>query len=179
MKIYLIALSLTLLSASPLLAQQYKAAQSSTTFYSSTPLEDIKATNKQGTALFNGETGALAFRIPIKGFSFRKSLMQQHFNENYMESDKYPNATFEGKLTGYDLGSQGTHDVEADGHLTIHGVTQRVKIPGKLILDNQGVTMTSKFKVKLEDYDISIPKVVFLNIAEVIDVDLNYQFKEM
>src|SRR5690554_782336 len=91
-------------------AQSYKSVQSKTTFFSSAPLEDITATNTQASSLFNSETGAIAFMVPIKGFRFRKSLMQQHFNENYLESDKYPQATFEGKLSGYDLTKSGVQE---------------------------------------------------------------------
>src|SRR5690606_36927900 len=85
-----------------LLAQSYQYTESEVTFFSSAPMEDIKATNKRATSLFDAATGSIAFVVPINGFQFRKSLMQQHLNENYLESDKYPNASFEGKVSGYD-----------------------------------------------------------------------------
>lgn len=159
-------------------AQSFKSTRSETSFFSSAPLENIRATNTKATSMFNGETGAIAFFVPIKGFRFRKSLMQQHFNENYMESNKYPRATFEGKLTDYELGVSGVQEALAVGKLTIHGVSRDVKIKGKFTRESGGVKMESKFPVKVADYDIEIPRVVFYNIAEEVEVTVLFIYEE-
>ena len=179
MKHLLINLILVLLFSTKVFPQNYKSISSQTEFFSSAPLEDIQAENLQGTGLFNGETGAIAFRIPIMGFSFRKALMQQHFNEQYMESKIYQNATFEGKLINYDLTSKVRQSVTAEGQLTIHGVAQSVKIPGLLTSVQEGLMLESTFHIQLKDYDIDIPRVVFLNIAEVVEVKVLFLFEEM
>lgn len=159
-------------------AQKYKSVSGEAGFFSSAPLEDIKAQNKTATGLFDSETGSVAFVVPIKGFRFRKSLMQEHFNENFMESDKYPQGTFEGKISGYDLNTSGEQDAVAEGKMTIHGVTQNVRIPGKFRNENNRITMEAVFPVKLEDYDISIPRVLFMNIAEEVEVTVRFIFEK-
>ena len=159
-------------------AQSFKSVRSETSFFSSAPLEDIKATNTKATSLFNGETGAIAFFVPIKAFQFNKSLMQQHFNERFMESDKYPRATFEGKLTGYDLGVSGVQEAVAIGKMTIHGVSRDVKIKGQFTHNSGQVKMESKFPIKVADYKIEIPQVVFYNIGEVVEVSVEFIYKE-
>ena len=95
-------------------AQIYRSYDTFTSFFSEARLEDIKADNKEGIAIFNAETGELAFSVPIKGFQFRKSLMQEHFNENYMESHKYPNATFKGSIINYEGLIPGKKEVVAE-----------------------------------------------------------------
>lgn len=158
-------------------AQGFKSVESQTGFYSSAPLEDIKASNTAGSALFNLETGAIAFRIPIKEFQFRKKLMQAHFNENFMESEKFPYATFEGKIIDLNRDIKGSQEVTAEGILVIHGVSKRISERGKIHFGSKNLTMESTFHVKLEDFDIKIPKVLFQNIAETVEVTLNFSFQ--
>jgi polyisoprenoid-binding protein YceI len=158
-------------------SQSFKSTKSETSFFSSAPLEDIKATNTQATSLFNAETGEVAFIVPIRAFKFRKSLMQQHFNENYLESDRYPQATFEGRIQGYDMQKTATQEAWAEGTMTIHGVSRRLKIKGKLIKKSGELIMESKFPIKVADYDIEIPRVVFYNIAEVVEVSVRFVYK--
>jgi|SRR5690554_6458680 len=158
--------------------QSFKSSDSEVVFFSSAPLEDIRATNVEGSGLFNAETGAIAFVIPIKGFQFRKSLMQQHFNENYLESGKYPQATFEGRLRDYNLQSDGPQQVLAEGRMTIHGVTRNIRIKGQLTKLGNYIDMHSKFWIKVADYDIDIPRVVFYNIAEEVEVTVMFRFQE-
>lgn len=160
------------------LAQSYQSTESEVTFFSSAPMEDIKATNKKASSLFDATTGSIVFVVPMEGFQFRKSLMQQHFNENYLESDKYPNATFEGKVTGYDLSKNGPQEAVAEGTMTIHGVARKVKIKGHLIQTSGVLKIDTKFPVKVADYDIDIPRVVFYNIAEVVEVTAVFIYKE-
>lgn len=160
------------------LAQSYQSTESEVTFFSSAPMEDIQASNKKATSLFNATTGDIAFVVPIQGFQFRKSLMQQHFNENYLESDKYPNATFEGKVTGYDPNNTGVQEAVAEGTMTIHGVTQKVKIKGQINKTSGGLKIETKFPIKVAEYNIDIPRVVFYNIAEEVEVTAAFIYKE-
>src|SRR5882757_6170097 len=104
------------------LGQKYTAEKSFVSFYSHATIEDITAENKKSVSIFNTETGDIVFAIPIKEFQFAKSLMQEHFNEKYMDSEKYPKSTFQGKVTGYDLKASGVQPAKAAGKLTIHGV---------------------------------------------------------
>lgn len=158
-------------------AQRYRLSSSEISFYSSAPVEDIEAHNKQAQSIFDASNGEIAFVVPIKGFQFEKSLMQEHFNENYMESDKYPHAKFEGQLKGFQADVASTQQVTAEGKLTIHGVTHQVKIPGEVTMGGQRIQMYAKFPIKLEDFNIEIPKVVFYNIAEVVDVTVNFTYE--
>ncbi len=157
-------------------AQQYKSTESYIRFFSDAPLEDIEAVNEKGVSAFNVETGEIAFSIPIKGFQFAKSLMQEHFNENFMESDKYPRATFKGKISGYDQNKSGWQPGTANGTMNIHGVEKELKIDGELQISDGNVKIKSVFPVTVADYEIEIPKVVFYNIAEVVEVTINFEY---
>jgi polyisoprenoid-binding protein YceI len=110
---------------------------------------------------------------------FAKSLMQEHFNEKYMESEKFPKATFQGKLTGFDLTKSGSQEVRAQGKLTIHGVTRDIDVPGTIEVAGKKITMKSKFMVKVADYDITIPQLLFQNIAEQVEVTVDFTYKPM
>ncbi|MDN3667779.1 YceI family protein [Echinicola jeungdonensis] len=160
----------------PLLGQTYKSTDSKVTFFSDAPLEDIKATNKDATGLFDSKSGELAFVVPIKGFEFRKSLMQQHFNERFMESDKYPRGTFQGQLSNYDMESSGTQKAVAKGKMTIHGITRDFQVTGDFTVSGNKIEMEAVFPIKVADYDVEIPKVLFYNISEEVEVTVNFKF---
>lgn len=139
--------------------------------YSSAPIEDIEANATTGVSVYNAGTGELEFSVPIRAFHFPKSLMEEHFNENYIESDKYPKATFKGKIQEKpDLSKDGTYPVTAVGDFQVHGVTQSRTITGNLKVSNGVVTMTSEFMVKCVDHHIDIPQIVFHHIAESIRI---------
>lgn len=159
-------------------AQTYRTEKCKVSFFSSAPLEDIKAENKEAIGVFNAGTGDFAFVVQIKGFQFAKSLMQEHFNENFMESDQYPRGTFEGKIEGYDLTKVGQQQVTASGTMNIHGVAQPMDVKGELTASGEKVTMKAVFPVKLEDHDIDIPKILFQKIAEEVEVTVYFEFKE-
>ncbi len=155
----------------------YVSKNAVVTIYSKAPLEDIEASTSTGKAVYNASTGELAFDVPIRTFKFRKSLMQEHFNENYMESDKYPNATFRGNVNEkVDLTKNGTYPVSATGSMDVHGVKQNRTIKGTLIVNNGAVSMQSEFMVRCADHNIEIPKLVFQKIAETIKVNINASF---
>lgn len=168
---------LIILCPTILVAQKYKAETSEVSFFSEAPIENITASTKQGTSLFNRQTGEIAFSIPIKSFVFEKALMQEHFNEKYMESDKFPRATFSGIISNLNESGIGEQEVTARGKLTIHGVTHAVEIRGSSVDEGINLQLQAKFKIRLKDYNISIPQLLFRNIAEEVDVSVNFTYK--
>jgi len=155
-------------------AQIYVANSSVISFFSEAPLENIQAVNKAAKPMLNTSNNEIAIKVPIKGFVFEKPLMQEHFNENYMESDKYPHAIFKGKINEtIDYTKDGTYKASATGKLDIHGVEKDRTIEGTITVKGQEITLETKFDVKVADHKITIPKVVFQNIAEIIEVKMN------
>jgi polyisoprenoid-binding protein YceI len=149
----------------------------SISFFSSAPIEDIAAKNGQGSAILNIPDSTIAVLIKINQFAFDKKLMQDHFNETYMESDKFPNAKYSGKIKQkIDFNAKGKFPLNTFGKLTIHGVTQNVSINGNGEIVNGKLIITSKFIVKLEDYKVKIPTLLIKNIAEEVEVTLELQF---
>jgi len=152
----------------------YACKNAVVTIYSKAPVEDIDARSDKGTSVFNATTGELAFSVPIRSFKFDKARMQEHFNENYMESDKYPQATFKGKINEKpDVTKDGTYPVTAAGIFEVHGVKQTRTITGKLTVKGGVISLSSEFMVACKDHQIEIPKLVFYNIAENIRVQVN------
>ncbi len=155
--------------------ERYITREGVISFFSSTPLEDIKAINKQVSCVLDKSTGEFAFQLPIKGFTFKNALMQEHFNESYLESDIYPKSVFKGSILDWDniRLSENPTEVFIDGELTIHGISQKIKKPGKIWLISKTIFGESNFDVALVDYNIKVPKVVRSNIAEVINVNVS------
>lgn len=149
-------------------------------FYSKTPLEDIKANNRQVASVIDFSTGEMVFSVLMKSFEFPKALMQEHFNENYIESDKYPKSTFKGKILNIqtvDVQKSGSYPVEVEGELTIHGVTKPVKSNGTLEVKENKIYGKSQFTVAVADYNIQIPKLVRDNIAKNIDIQVDMVYE--
>lgn len=138
-------------------------------------MENIEAVNLEGSSIIDMESGRMAFKVPIQGFKFEKSLMEEHFNENYLESDKYPHATFQGKVNNWEE-SNVSDSVTATGVLSIHGIEREVTIKGKME-KGPSPTISAQFQVRIADHKIKIPKVVFYNIAEIVEVNVFYKFK--
>lgn len=154
------------------------SVRSKTSFFSVAPLEDISAVTTEASSVINKNTGEITVRIPIKSFDFPDELMEEHFNDDYLESGKFPVATFKGKINNIvDWKRLGKIDLAADGVLTIHGVAQQRTLSGSLIIGNNGVQLDSKFKVKLADHNIKIPKLVFQKIAETIDITCRFVYE--
>jgi len=160
-------------------AQKFTSDKTFVKFFSSAAIEDITAENTKSSSIFNQATGDVVFSIPIKEFEFDKSLMKEHFNEKYMETEQFPKATFQGKISGYQPSVTGEQKATAVGKLTIHGVTQDVQIPGTIVNANGALTMKAKFKVKLEDYKIKIPQLLWKNIAEEVEVTVEFNYKPL
>jgi hypothetical protein len=152
----------------------YACKNARITLYSSAPIEDIKAVSTIGASIYNSSSDELDFSVPISSFKFDKSLMQEHFNSDYMESDKFPRATFKGKVQEHiDVTKDGTYPVKVSGALSVHGITQNRTIPGTISVKNGVVSMTSEFMVKCTDHHIDIPQIVFHHIAESIQINVS------
>ena len=150
-------------------------------FFSSTILEDIEGKSSLGSSAINANTGDIIFKVPNTSFRFKKKLMQEHFNENYMESDKYPVSEFKGKLEKLiDVSKNGSYSVHVSGKLTVHGVTKDYRSVAEIVVNNGIATAKSVFKVKVADHNIKIPSLVFKNIAEIVEVRIQalYQPKK-
>jgi polyisoprenoid-binding protein YceI len=143
-------------------------------FYSKTPFEDIQAENNQVYAVLDPASHHIALALLMKGFIFPKELMQEHFNENYVESDKYPKATFSGICTGdMDLEKEGIYQVVIKGDLMLHGVTNPIETTAQLEVKNDRILATAMFKLKPENFNISIPGIVRDKIAKEIQVKVD------
>lgn len=161
----------------------YMTRNGKISFFSRTPMENIDATNNEVLSVVDLQKGDMAFAVLINGFRFEKALMEEHFNENYMESTKFPKATFNGKFTppaGLSSKKDGTYTIEVEGDLTIHGVTRKTRASGELSFQGGKLSGRSSFKLAIKDFNIAVPGVVAEKIAETIDVtvDCQYQPKE-
>jgi polyisoprenoid-binding protein YceI len=146
------------------------------TFFSSSPVEDIKAENNQVLSIVDNSNGNMAISILMKSFQFDKALMQEHFNENYVESDKFPKATFKGKIQDFE-NSKNTEKVTILGAITIHGVSKEITIEANSKNTKDIIALTGVFFIKLADFDIAIPAVVAKNIAKEIKVSFEFNHK--
>ena len=154
-------------------SQKYFTKNGHISFFSKAPLENIKADNNQVINVLNIPTGAVQFSMLIKNFHFAKSLMEVHFNENYMESESYPEASFAGKIIeDIDFSKPGSYSIRAKGFLFIHGVQQERIIKSELEVKENSIIIHSSFTVLLNDHKILIPKVVSEKLANEIKVEV-------
>lgn len=166
--------------ALPLSAQKYMTRNGYIGFFSHTAMEDIKGDNNQVASVLDISTGGIVFQVLIKSFHFDKALMEEHFNENYLESEKFPKSTFNGKimnLAEVDFTKNGTYNVTVEGDLTIHGVTNKVSAKGTLEVRTDGISASSRFNVVPEDYKIEIPGIVRNNIAKSIEITVTMKYE--
>ena len=151
-------------------------------FYSKAPMEDIEAKNKTVTAVIDSKSGALQFAVQMKGFEFEKQLMQQHFNENYVESDKFPRAEFKGTITNnssINYKKDGSYPAKVKGKLTIHGVTRDVETDGLIKVSGGKIDATSSFNVLLSDYNVRIPAIVKDKVSNTIRITVDCQLQPL
>jgi hypothetical protein len=146
-------------------------------FKSEAPLELITASSREVRGVIDTNKNNFAFSVPVKSFQgFNSPLQKEHFNENYMESDKFPTATFSGKIIeSVDYTQDGNHTIRAKGILTVHGVEQERIIKSDIIIKNGIIQLQSNFIVLLEEHNIKIPKIVFQKISPEIQVEINAQ----
>jgi hypothetical protein len=171
---YICIILLSLLNVTRAGQDIYTCKNARITLFSKALIEDIKATTTAGVSVYNATTGELDFSVPISSFQFEKAFMQQHFNSDYMESDKYPRAIFKGKMQEHmDVAKDGTYPVNVTGDLTIHGITQKRTIQGSVTIKNGIINMASEFVVKCADHHIDIPQILFYHIAESIKITVS------
>jgi hypothetical protein len=159
--------------------QRFFAEKSTVTFFSDGVIEDIAATNMKVTSIFDVTKGDIAYLLSIKDFQFENKLMQVHFNEKYMESEKFPKSSFQGKVSGFNISVPGEQQVKAVGKLTIHGVTKDVELPGTAEVKGNQIFVKAKFMVKLKDYKITVPQIVWQNIAQQIEVKVDFVYRPL
>lgn len=142
-------------------------------FISVTPIENIEAVNNSGLSVIDIQTGDIQCSVLLKGFSFRNALMQEHFNENYMESDQFPRATFKGKIDSFDKAiftKPGNHAITVKGSMDLHGKTNPISFPATISYQQNEIVGTCTFQILPGDYNIQIPKLVADKIAQRITV---------
>ena len=145
-------------------------------FFSSTKLENISAVNRSVVTLLDSKTGDVQFSLLMKGFEFKKALMQEHFNRSFAESDKYPRSEFKGQVVNngtVSYAADGAYKVTVKGKLTIHGVTKDVELPGTLTVKGGKILLKSVFNILLADYRITIPGMYRDNISKSIQITVD------
>lgn len=161
-------------------AQKYMTRSGRITFFSQTPIENIEAFNNETGAVLSLPAGDVVFQVPIKSFKFENQLMQDHFNESYMESDKFPKAEFKGKVAPGTVSEKpGIYKTSVSGKLTMHGVTKDVTVPGTVTVSAGEALVMAQFKVATEDYKIQIPAVAKGKVAKEIEITVNTTLKKM
>jgi hypothetical protein len=173
----IIAILFFVLSGSWCAAQKLTAERTFVSFFSKASIEDIKGENTKAMSIFNSETMDIVFSIPIKEFEFDKPLMKEHFNEKYLESEKFPKATFAGKVSGFSKEFSGEQNATAKGKMTIHGVSREIEVPGLISVEGGRTLVKAVFKIKLADYDVKIPQLLWKNIAEQVEVKIDFVYK--
>ena len=181
MKTLILLICTSIFVTQTMVAQRYVSKNTKMNIYSYTPLETIDATNSQAVSIMDLTTGDIQFSLLIKSFEFKRELMEEHFNENYMESDIYPKAGFKGKLSGLEnvnLKKDGSYLVDVSGDLTIHGVTKAFSTAATLEVKKGTITGKSSFVILPEDYNIAIPDLVKDKIAKEITVTIEAPYQE-
>jgi hypothetical protein len=151
-------------------------------FYSRSKVEKVEADNNEVSSILNTKTGDFVFAVLLKSFHFDRALMEEHFNENYVESDKFPKSTFKGKITNLsflaiDFTKDGNYPVTVEGDLILHGVTKKISSTGSISIKGGKVSAHSKFNIKLKDFNISIPALVGDKISQEIDIAVDCKYE--
>lgn len=169
-------------AGSSLAQTRYIDRSGKASFFSSAPMEDIKAETNQALSVFDVKTGEIVASMLMRSFNFRKALMQEHFNENYVESNKFPKATFKGKVTNigeFNIGKNGKYSLDVTGEITLHGVTRPLHVTAEAIVENGGIKAKAVFPLAVKDFDIEIPQLIIINIAEEVEVTISFDYQIM
>ena len=145
---------------------RYIIQNSKIEFYSYALLEDIQAVNTESVGAIDIESGEFIIKIPVNAFEFPNKLMQKHFNDSYLETDIYPECIFRGKI----------NENSASGEITLHGVTKKIEIPISKTINEENIIISTDFKILLKDHKIKIPRLLFQNIAEEIEIKVSSEF---
>jgi hypothetical protein len=182
MKKIIIFLAAISLSGSVLAQGKYFTRTGKVTFIASTPLEKIEPVNDKGNSVLDASTGRVEFAVLMKAFVFEKALMEEHFQEKYVESDKYPKSVFKGtidNLKDIDFARDGDYKVLASGQLTLHGVTRPIKMTGMLTVSKGALMVSTEFKIAVADFNIVIPSLVREKIAKEVTVKTDASYYVM
>jgi hypothetical protein len=174
-------LTITLFASLALSAQDKMITKTGKiTFEASVPaFEEVKAKNEGVTCVLNPKTGEIASLALMKGFRFKLALMEEHFNENYINSDTYPKATFKGKIENFDSATltATAKDFTIKGKLELHGKTDDVTSIAKIRKTDAGIEIITNFTVNTNDYDIAIPNVVKSKVSNKVKVKAEFTVK--
>lgn len=178
MKNLLLLVMIAIAVSGPLSAQKYYTKNGTIGFDATSPSspEKIEGTNRSATCVVDTKSGAIQFAVLMKGFAFERALMEEHFNENYVESSKFPKSEFRGKLKdvdNIDFSKDGTYTIKVKGDLTMHGQTKEVETTGKLVVKGGKISADAEFSVKLSDFEISIPGLVADKVAKVAKITVS------
>jgi hypothetical protein len=180
----LILLSFSFFLTYPLLQAQemFYTREGRISFFSEAPLENIEAHNNRGSSVYNASSGEFEFSVLIRGFIFEKSLMQEHFNENYMESHLHPRASFKGVIRDHekiDLNTDGKYPFVVEGEMEIRSISKPIVANGSFVVKNGRISLESVFELAVADFDISIPAVVRDNIAREVEVKVKADYRKL
>ncbi len=160
-------------------SEKFIINNSNITFYSYAPIENIEAENIDAIGVIDFETKEFIIKIPMSKFDFPNNLMEKHFNDSYLETEKFPNCIFKGTLSkSIDGLEMGSNELVAQGKLELHGVSNNFQIPLKINISEENINVISNFEITLDDYEIKIPKLLFKNIAETIEIKVNATLKK-
>jgi len=178
-KLFLLTLAVASLAAQA--QTKYFSKKAKISFFSETAVEKIEAHNNRVTTVLEVESGKIEFSVLITAFEFEKALMQEHFNENYMESTKYPKATFKGivvNMKDIKLNTDGSYTANIEGEMTMHGVTKKVKESATFTVGGGKISAKSSFTIRLADYNIKDSNYIGTKIAEEIKITVNVPLYE-
>ena len=169
---------LFLLCTVPASGQVYICTNADITFFSEAPIENIKGETSTAVSALNINNGELYFKVAIRSFNFHRSLMQEHFNEDYLQSDQFPYAQFKGRIPdSVDLTKPGTYTVKVKGYLTIHHVTKECTTNGNITVKPGEIITHAVFSVKPQNYDVKVPRLLTENIAQNVQVTVNADYR--
>ncbi len=158
-------------------SDQFITRQGQVSFFSYTSVENIEAKNNQVLSIIDLSKNEIAVSMLMNAFIFKKSLMHEHFNESYIESDLYPKATFEGRIVDFDPLATGAQTKMIQGALTIHGITKEIEIKTTIQDMNGSYLLTGDFEVAVKDFDIKIPPILAPNIAKIISITFRFEYR--
>lgn len=161
---------------------KYFTKSGTISFNAGTAVEDVDAINKSATSVLDASSGQMEFAVLMKGFEFKRALMQEHFNENYVESEKYPKSVFKGRiknLSEVGFAKDGTYPATVEGTLEIHGVKKEIAVAGIFVVSKGGLSATADFTVALADYQIAIPGAVADKISPTVKIHTDFSYKAL
>ena len=183
MKRTLILLLLAILVAAAASAQDRYFTRSGKIYFDATSSsEKIESINNQGTSVFDAKTGQFEFAVLMKGFEFEKALMQDHFHENYVESEKYPKSVFKGTivdLSKIDFSKDGVYAATVKGNLSLHGVTKEVTAPATFAIKGGKISAKASFKILLADFNVTIPSLVADKVSKTASINVDATYDKM